>query len=154
MMLSKVIRYGGGGFLVLSALAAMYGVISAQADAPDSIDMQHATEASEAQRQQARGVLSSFLDSCPHVEGVFKHRISEPDVELISPMPYRADRYGWPWEVHISFVVDEDGGIASGHTLDYYAWDDGWVVQKSEGAEFCDKPPEHMKDTYVAFDDH
>lgn len=147
----------GAGFAAAVGLQFAGGVVGdSLSEGDDSenfvIDMQYASDATEEQRQGAKNALKNFIDSCPHVDGVFKSRITEPEVRLIDSMHYREDRYGWPWEVHLQFVVDNDGRTASGHTLDYYIWTDGWVVQKAQGAEFCGKQPEHMKETYVGFD--
>lgn len=147
----------GTGFAAAVGLQFADGVIGDYvSESSDSetlvIDMQYASEATEEQRQSAKNALENFIDSCPHVDGVFKSRITEPEIRLIDSMPYREESYGWPWEVHLKFIVDNDDRTASGHTLDYYIWTDGWVVQKAQGAEFCGKEPEHMKDTYVGFE--
>lgn len=150
-MISKLIRYVGGGFITLCVGFVAYNSLFVQADqASYPIDYHHASEATEQQHQIAEAALHQFLESCPQIEG---QHVSEPKVELVPTMPYRQDAYGWPWEVALTVKVSRDSSVASGHTLEYFIWQDGWVTQKDAGAELCHVTPEAMQDTYVAFDE-
>lgn len=156
-MIKSLFRIGAGvvvgGALLLGGFAVALNLAEDGEETPRyPIDMQYAEEATDHQKRLAVEALNRFVESCPHIDGVFESRITEPKVRLINTMAYRQELYGWPWEVHLKVVVDDDGKVASGHTLNYFMWTDGWVNQKGVGAEFCGKQPEHMKDTYVAFE--
>ena len=151
-MISKLIRYVGGGFITLCVGFVAYDSLFVQADqASYPIDYHHASEVTERQHQIAEAALHRFLESCPQIEG---QHVSEPKVELIPAMPYREDTYGWPWEVHVRIDIDEASNVAAGHTLDYYIWGDGWVTQKGVAAEFCGEDGNAGADTYVPFGEH
>lgn len=144
----------GGCVLLLGGFAVALNLIEGGEETPRyPIDMQHAEEATDHQKRLAVAALNRFVESCPHIDGVFKNRITEPKVRLEKPIGYRTEQYDWPWEVRLKIVVNNDGRVASGHTLRYHIWTDGWDVIKAVGAEFCGKQPAHSGNTYVAFDE-
>ncbi|KMQ75323.1 hypothetical protein Msub_11525 [Marinobacter subterrani] len=126
-------------------------IVVSQAGDDRTLEMKiSAEQATQEDIQKAKGYLAGFLETCPTLFNKFEDRIVEgPTIELKSPMPYREDTYGWPLEVEVSLVVAPDGGVASGHHVYYYLWDDVWLTQKHQGAEFCGRQGKAGRDTVV-----
>jgi hypothetical protein len=136
--------------LGMAAGLLVYALVS-QAGEDRTLDMKISAEnATQEDIQKAKGYLDGFLESCPTIFNEFEDRIAEgPEIELKTPMPYREDTYGWPLEVAVKLVVKADGGVASGHHLRYYMWNDAWLTGKHQGAEFCGREGEQVRDTVV-----
>lgn len=118
-------------------------IVVSQAGDDRTLEMKiSAEQATQEDIQKAKGYLDGFLQTCPNLLGTFEDRIAEgPTIELKDPEPDREDTYGWPLEVAVKLVVKADAGMASGHHLRYYMWNDLWITQKDAGAEFCGQEP-------------
>jgi hypothetical protein len=146
----KCIKYLGAAVVLGTnfsvAMAASEGLTQA------SFEIDAPTGTSEERMQQAADALERFKDDCQALFTTHSERVEIAKTELWEPMPYRADEYDWEYEVRFQATLAEDGGEASGHTLDYFMSNDGWLTQKAQAAEICGHEGNSDRDTYVQFE--
>ncbi|WP_156000297.1 hypothetical protein [Thioalkalivibrio sp. ALMg9] len=107
------------------------------------------TDGESADRGAVEQDLARFTESCPDLLSTHQDRIQHAEAQHRPAMPYRANTYGWESELRLRVKIADDGRAASGHVVDYYIGQNGWLTQKAEGAHLCGLPGDTDRDTFV-----
>lgn len=146
----KCIKYLG--VAVLLGTGINVAIAASEGMTQEALEIDAPAGTSDEQMQQATDAFERFKDDCQGLFTTHSERVESAKTELWEPMPYRADEYDWDYEVRFQATLAEDGGEASGHTLDYYMSNDGWLAQKAQAAEICGHEGNRDRDTYVQFE--
>ncbi|MDW7745876.1 hypothetical protein [Halomonas sp.] len=113
-------------------------------------------EDSKENEQQILRAVRRFAETCPTLFTRYAGDVVSATAYGKWVEMYREERYGWHQEVALEVRMDSHAPVAPGHLLTYYLGDGdrpGWITQKAQGLEPCQRDGNSSGDTFVPVHD-